>query len=407
MTPRLPAILLFSVTLAGFAAFGPPVLGQRSAGYTDAAQSRAALDRALAQQSSAAKRAETLERRARSATQTAQKTTQEAAAIAARIQQSEAGLAVAEARMGLIAGQQRAIRTRMAKRQKPVVGLTAALQRFARRPAALSVFRPGSVKDAVYLRVMLANAAPEVARRTADLRADLDRSRALQREAQQAIEVLRTGEGELAQRQQQLAALATKQRLAARDLAGTAGRESERALALAEEARDLDALVDRLDEAGELRERLAALPGPVLRPAQPQRAVTAEVAPLRSADRGAPRPYRAPVDGRTLAGFGAIADTGLLSEGVVLAPRPGAQIVTPGAGRVAFAGPYRGYGRIVIVDHGGGWVSLITGMVRVDVEVGENLVSGSPLGVAAPDRPAVALELRRNGEPVNPLDYIG
>jgi hypothetical protein len=79
----------------------------------------------------------------------------------------------------------------------------------------------------------------------------------------------------------------------------------------------------------------------------------------------------------------------------------------PAAGRVAFAGPYRGYGRIVIIEHPGGWTSLVTGLARVDARVGEMLVGGAPLGIAGQRRPTVALELRRAGEPVNPLRYLG
>ena len=91
---------------------------------------------------------------------------------------------------------------------------------------------------------------------------------------------------------------------------------------------------------------------------------------------------------------------------ITLAPRASAQIIAPAGGRVAFAGPYRGYGRIVIIEHGGGWTSLVTGLGRVDVQVGQQLVSGSPLGIAAARNPAVTLELRRAGEPVNPLEVM-
>jgi murein hydrolase activator len=81
-------------------------------------------------------------------------------------------------------------------------------------------------------------------------------------------------------------------------------------------------------------------------------------------------------------------------------------VVAPAAGRVAFAGPFRGFDRIVIVEHAGGFTSLVTGLARVDVEVGAELVGGAPLGVAGSRRPLVGLELRRGGEPVNPIDYL-
>ena len=71
---------------------------------------------------------------------------------------------------------------------------------------------------------------------------------------------------------------------------------------------------------------------------------------------------------------------------------------------MAYAGPYRGFGQIVILEHTGGWTSLVTGLARSDVAVGEELLGGAPIGVAGPGRPTITLELRRGGQPVNPLD---
>jgi septal ring factor EnvC (AmiA/AmiB activator) len=241
------------------------------------------------------------------------------------------------------------------------------------------------------------------------LRARLARSRQLREEALAAARELRAEQGRLSQRRTELAALETQQRLASRAASGTADREAERALALAEEARDLDALLGELDRAGGLRARLAALPGPVLRPARPEDARLAGVEELPSPEPAAtapPPPYLLPVTGRTVLGFGAPQGSGA-SNGLTLAPRPGAQVVAPAAGRVAFAGPYRGYGRIVIIEHAGGWTSLVTGLARTDVAVGEQLVAGAPLGIAAQARPEITLELRRDGEPVNPLRFVG
>ncbi len=76
-----------------------------------------------------------------------------------------------------------------------------------------------------------------------------------------------------------------------------------------------------------------------------------------------------------------------MSQGVTLAPRANAQVVAPAAGRVAFSVPYRGYGQIVIIEHAGGWSSLVTGLARSDVSVGEQLVDGAPIGVAGPGWP--------------------
>ncbi len=395
------------VPFACFVALASGAIAQQAGQFDTPAQTRAALERAQAEAAAAEKRGRRLEVQARHATRSAEKTAREAAALAARIQQAEAGIAAAEAQIALVDGQRELLSRRLAERREPLIRLTASLQKLARRPLALSALRPGSLQETVYLRAMLEATIPQVRARTADLRAEIDRGRRLEREARDALATMQQNERVLERRKTRLAMLETQQRLASRQASGNASREVERALALAEEARDLDSLARRLDQAGTLRKELASLPGPIIRPERPEASQVIEAAQaVTPAPTTAPRQFQLPVNGRTVAGFGAPGQGGIANNGISLAPRGGAQVVSPAAGRVVFAGPYRGYGRIVIIEHPGGWTSLVTGLARSDVEVGEGIVGGSPLGVAGSGRPIVTLELRREGEPVNPVDYL-
>jgi septal ring factor EnvC (AmiA/AmiB activator) len=120
----------------------------------------------------------------------------------------------------------------------------------------------------------------------------------------------------------------------------------------------------------------------------------------------APAQYFLPVAGRLIGGFGDGGAGRAQSRGIAIAARAGAQVVAPGGGRVVFAGRYQSYGTIVIIEHGGGWTSLITGLATLDTRVGRTVLAGSPLGLAGPGRPILTLELRRAGAPVNPLDFL-
>lgn len=392
---RLPLFLL-ALAGAGLAA------AQQRYVFDDVAQSRQALNEARAQAAAAKVRGERLEAQAARVVEAADRTAQESAALAARIQQAEAEIAGHQAQISLVGHQRKQLRIELARKQRPLIELTAALQRLSRRPVIFALLRPGSVQDAMHLRAMLATMMPEVERRTASLRGELARFRALQQQAQAAADRLRSSRGDLAERRRRLAGLETRQRLAARTAAGVADRESENALALAEQARDLTGLVQELGKSATLRDQLAQLPGPVLRPPQPERAQPdqAPTPPTPPPMIGLAR-YILPVDGRLVGGFG---DPG--SKGIAIAARAGAQVVAPGGGRVAFAGPYRGYGKIVILEHAGGWTSLVTGLFLLDAHVGEVLIAGAPLGQAGPGRPVLTLELRRDGTPVNPLEQL-
>ena len=106
--------------------------------------------------------------------------------------------------------------------------------------------------------------------------------------------------------------------------------------------------------------------------------------------------------------MGEVNDGGVRSRGLTLVTQAGAQAVAPTAGRIAFAGPYRGYGQILIIDHGQGWTTLITGLHRVTAQVGETVRQGDPVGLtAAQGRPTVTIELRRNGRPVDIVPLVG
>jgi len=88
--------------------------------------------------------------------------------------------------------------------------------------------------------------------------------------------------------------------------------------------------------------------------------------------------------------------------------RPGGQVVAPYDGRVEFAGPFRGYGQILIIEHGDGYHSLLAGLDRIDGAVGQRLAAGEPVGSMPPDGHGAALylELRRHGQPINPLPWL-
>lgn len=406
---RQRALAILVAVGAGAAVLAASAYAAPGAPIATPAATQAALRAALFERQRAEQRSERLEAEAARANVAADRSAREAAALAARVQQAEAGIAAAEARIALADRERAILREALGREQGPLVRLTAALQLFSRRPVGLSLLRPGSVRDLVYTRAMLASAVPAVDHRTLDLREQLARSRELRLTASNAALELRREQTSLAERRRELTGLESRQRLASREAEGSAMREAERALVLAEEARDLDELIGEIDRAGDLRRRLAALPGPILRPPQPELA-RADLAPAAAPEaRQSPRPpspYILPVAGRTVAGFGAESPSGP-STGLTLAPRGGAQVVAPAAGRVAFAGPYRGYGRIIILEHRGGWTSLVTGLARIDVRVGQDLVGGAPLGVAGEGAPAVTLELRRGGEPVNPLQFVG
>jgi septal ring factor EnvC (AmiA/AmiB activator) len=107
--------------------------------------------------------------------------------------------------------------------------------------------------------------------------------------------------------------------------------------------------------------------------------------------------------------MGEISEAGVHARGLTLATAPAAEVIAPRAGRVTYAGRFRGYGAIVILDHGGGWTSVITDLAEIGVSVGQKVGMGDSVGRAGSRDPRVTVELRRGGRPfsIAPLLRLG
>lgn len=115
-----------------------------------------------------------------------------------------------------------------------------------------------------------------------------------------------------------------------------------------------------------------------------------------------------PAKGRVVERFGQPNEVGVVNKGMSIATRKGAQIVAPYDGQVAFAGPFRGYGLLLIIEHSEGYHTLLAGMTRIDATVGQRLTAGEPVGVMGEEeaKPSLYLELRRQGQPINPQPWL-
>lgn len=315
-----------------------------------------------------------------------------AQALGLQVQAAQADIAAAQARLRLIASLQQTARAGIAAKQGPILDLVAALQTMARRPPALAIAQPGSIDDIVHVRLLLADTLPVIQARTAGLRADLDKQTQLHSDAERAVAALGASRKLLGQRQAALAQLEQTAIRRSQRLADQAADEQERALGLGEEARDAADRMQTLSDAGDVGARLARLSGPDMRPAGADDS-------LPAAD-GTPR-YRLPASGDVATGFGEVSPSGVRSRGLTLATQADAKVVAPARGTVVFAKPFRSYGQVVIIAHGSGWTTTMTGLASIDVKPGERVSPGDPIGTAGGDAPHVTVELRRDNRPID------
>ena len=372
-------------------------------------------------------------------------------ARAASARETEAALDQLEAQLADLEKLQSAKRAELAGRRQALVQSLAALERLALTPPGAALVSTAPL-DLARGELLLRQAVPELQRRSRRLEAD--------------IAALRDLAGEIAARRSKAAALAanldaerqkitqllTQKASLQRKTAAQAAASKARTAKLAAEAKDLQDLIDRL-----ARERAATPPpaapasavptpapaapataapaSPALPPAPataatttPSLAAPATTAPATTvpapgaptlggqapssirAFPGAPGSLVRPVAGPLVAHFGEVDATGSRAKGILIQTRPGASVLAPYDGQVIYRGPFRSYGEILIIQHSGGYHSVLAGLGRSDAAVGQWVLAGEPVGAMGSPQDGKAqlyVELRRDGHPIDPAPWLG
>jgi len=297
-------------------------------------------------------------------------------------------------------------------RREELAATLASLARLTRQPPEAMALAPGSALDTVRASQLIAALVPELESRGAALRAELERLASLRQGVAKQQTALGRAIADLDRERRELELLQAETTAAAEQTREERDNERDRAQKLAEQAKDLRSLVDRLLE----QERRDA----EQRAARNRRQPPENYAALEGS-------AALPARGRIIGRFGDVDSAGVNLRGIRIETRAGGQVVAPADGKVMFAGPFRGYGQLLIIAHGGGYHSLLAGFARIDRAVGQFVLAGEPVGAMAgsssattaanagaagtndPDnagRPVLYLELRRKGEPVNPLPWL-
>lgn len=315
------------------------------------------------------------------------------AAAAEAIAGAEARISAATAEGRIIAASLAAQRQRLQEQQRPVASLLAGLAMMARRPPLLALAQHRSSTDQmVRVRLLLDASLPVIRRRSAALSAQLAEGERLEQVALSSGSALARSRDELVEKKTQFAQLEARALRSAELSGGAAVGAGDVALTTSEEAERIAGEAQGMRSAAQVATELAAL-GPVPR------------SPARSDSQGAHGDlvYHLPARARVVEGLGEVSASGVRSRGLTLATRRGAILTVPAAGIIRFVGPFRDYDGIVIIDHGGGWMSLIVN-VATEIRPGTRVRTGDPLGRAMGP---LGVELSRNGQHLSPALIAG
>ncbi len=352
----------------------------------------------------------------------AQKLAAQQAQILARLRDAEQATSTAAARIEALADRRRAAAARLAVRAADITPLLPVLERLALFPAETMLAVPMPPEQAVRGALVLGGIVRMLEHEARALRAEQEEVARLQAELDDALPKMSEAQAAQARAAEALDAQLRATRAegrAAEDEAARAARRASTEAARAEGLKSAIAQIEAERRAAETQARREAEEAARRRQASAAAARTRQAELAAPAGPGIAEPapsggagLAAPVSGTLVRGFGDATDSGP-SSGLSYHAAPAARVFSPCGGRVVFAGPFRSFGQLVIVDCGGGYHFVLAGFERIDLAVGQRVASGTPVGVmpgwdprSASGRPSLYVELRRSGQAVNPAPFL-
>ena len=342
------------------------------------------------------------------------KLNQELIDTAARLRGVETKVASTQERLKPLDENETSIRKSLDGRRAVIGEVLAALQRMGRQPPPALIASPEDALQSVRTAIVLGAVLPEMRREVESLANDLSELLAVRKKINAEREQLRTEVAALDGERARMAALVEERQkqLAEREKALDA--ERSRAGTLAQQVDNLKDLIAKLEQGltpptRELREAGRADGRPALSAFRDPGRLAPAVAFASLRGR-----VPIPVNGVKLKEFGAPDANGGSEKGISIATRAGAQVTAPADGWVVYAGSFRSYGQLLILNVGGGYHVLLAGMDRISVDLGQFVLTGEPVAVMGSgshiaaivalgsSQPVLYVEFRKDGTPVDP-----
>ena len=333
---------------------------------------------------------------------------------AARIRGVEAQVTATEARLKPLDDDERSIRKSLDGRRTVIGEVLAALQRIGHRPPPALIASPEDALQAVRTAMLLGAVLPEMRHEVEALASDLTELLGVRKRIAAERDRLKTEVASLGNERTRMTALINERQKQQAEREKALDAERARASELAHQVDNLKDLIAKLEQGLDPATRAA------------REAARSDMRPamstLRDPGRLAPAVAFAslrgqvpiPVNGVKLKEYGAPDGIGGVEKGVSIATRAGAQVTAPADGWVVYAGPFRSYGQLLILNAGNGYHILLAGMERISVDLGQFVLTGEPVAVmgngshiaailaTGSSQPVLYIEFRKDGIPVDP-----
>jgi septal ring factor EnvC (AmiA/AmiB activator) len=333
---------------------------------------------------------------------------------ATRIRDLERKIAATEARLKPLDADEARLRQSLESRRATIAEVLAAIQRMGLHPPPALLVSPEDALKSVRSAMLLGAVVPELRERVEALAHDLGELVRLRKAIAAEHEGLKKEIAAIETDRARMAALIAERQKQQTEREASLAAERARAHDLARQAGNLQELIAKLEAGLDKKTRAARETG------QPDAA--AGTSARRDPGRLTPAVNFAslkgriqlPVNGVKIRDFGTPDSAGGAEKGLSIATRAGAQVTAPADAWVVYAGPFRSYGQLLILNAGGGYHLLLAGMERISVDLGQFVLAGEPVAVmgngshiaailaTGSSQPVLYIEFRRNGTPIDP-----
>ncbi len=334
--------------------------------------------------------------------------------VAARVRGVETNIDDAEKRLASLDARDAQIRGSLQSRRSEIVEVLSALQRAGRRTPPALLVRPEDALKSLRTAMLLGAVVPEMRARAERLAGDLSELVDLRKAIAAERDKLATDRDASKLDQTRLASLVEERQRLQNVAEQNMAAERTRSLTLAKQVDSLQGLIAKMEQ--DLASASKAAQTAALTTGKPDAGGPTNAARLSPAIAFASAKglFARPVNGPKIRAFGGSDGVGGVLKGISLAAKPGAQVTTPCDGWVVYAGPFRSYGQLLILNAGGGYHVLIAGMQQISVSIGQFVLTGEPVATmgttsqvasvlaANPSQPVLYIEFRKDGTPIDP-----
>jgi septal ring factor EnvC (AmiA/AmiB activator) len=339
--------------------------------------------------------------------------------IATQVRNVETRIGETEANLRPLDSREQAVRASLDSRRSEIVEVLAALQRAGRRTPPALLVRPEDALQSLRTAMLLGSVVPELRGRAEKLAADLGELLNLRQRIATKRDELARDRDRLKDDSVRLAALVEERQRKQSAIEKDVEAEGARAINLSRQVEGLQGLITKMEQDLKSAAKAAATASLQGAPAAPNG--KPNLGALKDPARLSPAIafasarglFAFPVNGRKIREFGGSDGSGGVEKGISLTTKAGAQVTTPCDGWVVYAGPFRSYGQLLILNAGGGYHVLIAGMERISVNIGQFVLTGEPVATmgstsqvasilaTTASQPVLYVEFRKDGTPID------